>query len=148
MTQLDTICSGWLYGRLPTHDRTITEFESRFSTEAGCREYLVQLRWPEGFPVPEMWESKGEFSSSHFVPVLSMWTPGLGNGGGDFPRHTGAVDNVGSYQTACFNRRRSGNRGKLFFLPCAASACDRTPNRTSQFTRGTDLSQRVPHHYT
>jgi hypothetical protein len=31
------------------YPRTITEFESRFSTEAGCREYLVQLRWPEGY---------------------------------------------------------------------------------------------------
>jgi transposase-like protein len=31
---------------------TITEFEARFSTEAGCREYLFQLRWPGGFRCP------------------------------------------------------------------------------------------------
>lgn len=34
------------------YPRTIAEFESRFSTEAGCREYLVRLRWPNGFRCP------------------------------------------------------------------------------------------------
>src|SRR5271165_3041463 len=28
------------------------ELEARFSTEAACREYLAQLRWPEGFLCP------------------------------------------------------------------------------------------------
>jgi len=28
------------------------EFEARFSTEEGCREYLFPLRWPEGFRCP------------------------------------------------------------------------------------------------
>ena len=32
--------------------RTLQEFEARFSTEEGCREYLFQLRWPEGFRCP------------------------------------------------------------------------------------------------
>ena len=32
--------------------RTIAELEARFSTEAACREYLFQLRWPEGFRCP------------------------------------------------------------------------------------------------
>ena len=31
---------------------TLPEFESRFSTENACREYLVQLRWPQGFVCP------------------------------------------------------------------------------------------------
>ena len=35
------------------YPRTITEFEARFSTEAGCREYLVRMRWPEGFRCPK-----------------------------------------------------------------------------------------------
>jgi transposase-like protein len=35
------------------YPRTIAEFESRFSTEAGCREYLVRLRWPDGFRCPK-----------------------------------------------------------------------------------------------
>jgi transposase-like protein len=31
------------------YPRTLQEFEARFSTEAGCRDYLFQLRWPDGF---------------------------------------------------------------------------------------------------
>src|SRR6266478_3385951 len=34
------------------YPRTIEEFEARFSSEASCREYLFQLRWPEGFRCP------------------------------------------------------------------------------------------------
>ena len=44
------------------HD--LIEFEARFSTEAACREYLFQLRWPEGFHCPrcggqKAWPSRG-----------------------------------------------------------------------------------------
>lgn len=35
------------------YPRTIAEFDARFSTEAGCREYLTSLRWPEGFRCPK-----------------------------------------------------------------------------------------------
>lgn len=34
------------------YPRTLPEFEARFSTEEGCREYLCRLRWPEGFRCP------------------------------------------------------------------------------------------------
>jgi len=34
---------------VPSH---IFDFESRFSTEAACREYLFRLRWPGGFVCP------------------------------------------------------------------------------------------------
>ena len=34
------------------YPRTIQEFENRFSTEEGCRAYLVSLRWPDGFRCP------------------------------------------------------------------------------------------------
>ena len=34
------------------YPRTLLEFEARFSTEEGCREYLCRLRWPEGFRCP------------------------------------------------------------------------------------------------
>jgi len=33
--------------------RTITEFEEWFSTEDSCREYLWELRWPNGFECPK-----------------------------------------------------------------------------------------------
>jgi len=34
------------------YPRTILELERRFATEEACREYLRQLRWPEGFVCP------------------------------------------------------------------------------------------------
>src|SRR6266498_988101 len=34
------------------YPRTIEEFEARFSSEERCREYVFQLRWPEGFRRP------------------------------------------------------------------------------------------------
>jgi transposase-like protein len=40
------------------YPRTIQEFEERFSTEEGCRAYLVSLRWPEGFRCPRCKGSK------------------------------------------------------------------------------------------
>ena len=44
------------------YPRTMIEFEQRFATEAACREYLRQLRWPDGFVCPkcggrEAWET-------------------------------------------------------------------------------------------
>ncbi len=35
------------------YPRTIEEFERRFSTEESCRDYLVRLRWPDGFRCPQ-----------------------------------------------------------------------------------------------
>jgi len=34
------------------YPRTILELEDRFATEDSCREYLMRLRWPEGFVCP------------------------------------------------------------------------------------------------
>lgn len=34
------------------YPRDLLELEARFSTEAACREYLFQLRWPDGFRCP------------------------------------------------------------------------------------------------
>lgn len=35
------------------YPRNRAEFEARFATEAACREYLVKLRWPDGFRCPQ-----------------------------------------------------------------------------------------------
>ena len=45
------------------YPKTILDFEQRFATEEACREYVVQLRWPEGFCCPrcghgEVWIMK------------------------------------------------------------------------------------------
>src|SRR5271163_1650545 len=34
------------------YPRSVEEFERRFSSEQACRDYLFQLRWPEGFRCP------------------------------------------------------------------------------------------------
>ena len=34
------------------YPRTLMELERRFSTETACRDYLIRLRWPEGFACP------------------------------------------------------------------------------------------------
>jgi len=34
------------------YPKTLMEFEKRFSTEEACRDYLFQLRWPDGFVCP------------------------------------------------------------------------------------------------
>lgn len=34
------------------YPRNLHELETRFATEGACREYLVQLRWPDGFSCP------------------------------------------------------------------------------------------------
>jgi Transposase zinc-ribbon domain len=34
------------------YPRNLREFDTRFSSEAACREYLFKLRWPDGFCCP------------------------------------------------------------------------------------------------
>ncbi len=38
--------------------KTLFEFETQFSTEEGCRDYLFQLRWPNGFCCPRCGHGK------------------------------------------------------------------------------------------
>ncbi len=40
------------------YPRTLAEFEAAFRTEAACRDYLVRLRWPEGFRCPRCQHGK------------------------------------------------------------------------------------------
>ena len=41
------------------YPRNLIELEARFSSEAACREYLVRLRWPDGFRCPRCGGAKG-----------------------------------------------------------------------------------------
>jgi transposase-like protein len=53
------------------YPRTLLEFEKRFSTESACMDYLMQLRWPDGFICPgcgdnRAWSTKkGLFVCQH-----------------------------------------------------------------------------------
>ena len=37
---------------MENYPRTVLEFEKRFATEEACRQYLFDLRWPDGFRCP------------------------------------------------------------------------------------------------
>jgi len=43
----------------PIFPRTIGEFQRRFATDRACREYLVKVRWPDGFECPRCGHRKG-----------------------------------------------------------------------------------------
>src|SRR4030067_2489467 len=40
------------------YPRTLIEFEQRFTSEEACRQYLFQLRWPDGFRCPRCQHEK------------------------------------------------------------------------------------------
>ena len=42
----------------PDYPQTILEFRERFATEQACEEYLVGLRWPDGFVCPQCGTTK------------------------------------------------------------------------------------------
>ena len=40
------------------YPRDLSEFEDRFATEEACRQYLIDLRWPDGFRCPRCGREK------------------------------------------------------------------------------------------
>ena len=55
---------------MENYPRTLSEFEDRFTTESACRQYLIDLRWPEGFRCPRCsatgaWEMKDGLKRCH-----------------------------------------------------------------------------------
>ena len=54
------------------YPRTIEEFEERFATEERCWEYLVKLRWPDGFRWSEVWCRQSYLGPNHHIPVLRV----------------------------------------------------------------------------
>jgi transposase-like protein len=41
-----------MWAGMDTYPHTLMEFEKQFATDEACRQYLEQLRWPEGFRCP------------------------------------------------------------------------------------------------
>ena len=46
------------------YPRNLKELEERFATDQACREYLFELRWPDGFRCPrcdhkKAWQTSG-----------------------------------------------------------------------------------------
>lgn len=46
---------------------TILEFEARFASEEACREYLLALRWPEGFHCPACGHGKAWWTDRNLL---------------------------------------------------------------------------------
>jgi len=49
------------------YPKNLLELERRFSTEAACRQYLYELRWPDGFRCPRCWHGKGWHSRDGLI---------------------------------------------------------------------------------
>jgi len=47
--------------------KTAMDFEERFSTEEACREYLIGLRWPDGFRCPSCQGAKAWVNQRHLM---------------------------------------------------------------------------------
>ena len=47
-----------MFEAVEDYPRNQLEFDTRFASEQACREYLAQLRWPEGFRCPQCGHSK------------------------------------------------------------------------------------------
>jgi ribosomal protein L37AE/L43A len=45
-------------GDMEDYPKTLSELESRFSSEQACRDYLYQLRWAKGFCCPHCGHAK------------------------------------------------------------------------------------------
>lgn len=55
-----------MFAAVEDYPRNLAELERRFATDAACREYLVRLRWPQGFRCPRCGQGKG-------WPVRAVW---------------------------------------------------------------------------
>lgn len=61
--------------------KTILDFEKRFATEEACRQYLFDLRWPDGFVCPrcghrEFWFTKNRLYRCRQCDVQTSLTAG------------------------------------------------------------------------
>ena len=55
------------------------EFEARFASEEDCRQYLFQLRWPDGFRWSELRLWKVVAFAKSAAAVRYVWAPNLGD---------------------------------------------------------------------
>ena len=68
------------------YPRNLAEFERRFRTEEVCRDYLVQLRWPDGFRCPR-WVRQVLASAGRPAAVCRLRLSEFGHRRNDFPGH-------------------------------------------------------------
>jgi transposase-like protein len=52
---------------MENYPKNLSELEQRFSTEEACRQYLYELRWPDGFRCPRCGHEKGWHSRDGLI---------------------------------------------------------------------------------
>ena len=118
----------------------IMDFETKFKTEEACRDYLFQLRWPNGFQCPrcsndKAWPLKNAlYQCSHCNHKISV------KAGTIFHRTHKHLEYYLDEFTFRFNRRKS-TIGKLFYrlLQNAVSIEPTTYKQIRKNVRGKEI---------
>ncbi len=92
------------------YPRNLVELEARFSTEEACREYLLKLRWPEGFVCPRCGIQSSWASKRNLLLCADCGYQASVTGGHDFPGHPQALDVVVPGGLVGDNAKRRGQR--------------------------------------
>ena len=90
------------------YPRNLAEFETRFAGEQACREYLCQLRWPEGFRCPAMRPCQGVGGADGAAGVRRLWASSFGDGRHNISRHAQTPPELGFEQCGGSPARRTG----------------------------------------
>ena len=76
------------------YPRTQAALERRSSNEQACREYLFELRWPDGFHCPPLWDGQSVASGFRMLAVRRLWPSSFGYCGGSFSGYENAFNDV------------------------------------------------------
>src|SRR5882757_9586014 len=104
------------------YPRTLQEFEARFSTEEGCREYLFRLRWPDGFRCPRCGGCKAWAVRATLFQCSGC---DLGDGGHRVPGYAKASHHLVSGEVACDQPEKRRQRTRLTEGPGTGQLSDR-----------------------
>src|ERR1700730_2137214 len=91
------------------YPRTLQQFEARFSTEEGCREYLFQLRWPEGFRCPRCGGGKA-WAVAATLFQCGLRPPDLGDSGHRVPGYPEVANDLVSGDVVCDQPKERSQR--------------------------------------
>src|SRR5215831_9442539 len=80
---------------MAAYPRTVLEFRDWFADDAACRDYLVRLRWPEGFRCPKCRAADHWGHGAGLASLPGMRSADLGDGGDLVRGHASALASLG-----------------------------------------------------
>ena len=92
------------------YPRILAEFETRFAGEQVCREYLCQLRWPEGFRCPRCGHAKAWAVADGAAGVRRLWASSFGDGRHNISRHAQTPPELVSSNVVAHQPEERGER--------------------------------------